>query len=235
MSFKSVGGDMKGLVGESHENFEKVASQREIVATKAASRARKAEEKGKGEERQQELEMELGIDGQVRAKYKIEVTFGPQRTTNGPNMVGIIVWESGKHFHGGGDEMAYFCKDNREGHDEGCWSVISGSNIKSGMAFCPNCQRMVNVELLTNQKIGRVSTRNLVKDLEKLFRQLGSNADIYVKYHYDDPRYRAMAKEKGEKVARRLKGMHIYPLKNILRDTSNGASIDNRFFAFLTA
>jgi hypothetical protein len=235
MSFKTVTSSMKGLVGEGHAEFESQASQAEKMAVEAARRAQEAEKTGKGEERQKELSLELGTDGQVRAKYKIEVTFGPQRTTQGPNMVGIQLWESGKHFHGGGDELMYWCKDNREGHDEGCWAPIPGQNIKSGIAFCSNCQRTVNADLLTNMKIGRVSTRTLAKDLALLFRQLGTNADIFIKYHYSDPRYRAMAKERGEKVAKRLKGMHIYPLKNILKDTSAGADLAGRFFAFLTS
>lgn len=234
MSFKTVANDMN-LVGEAHEDFEKVADQREVMAAKAAERARGYEEHGKSEERQRDLELELGIDGQVRAKYKIEVTFGPNRTMKGPNRVGIIIWESGKHFHGGGDEMMYWCKDNREGHDEGCWAPIPGSSVKGGIAYCSNCQRMVNSEFLTNMRVGYVSTTSLVKELALMFRQLGSNADIYVKYHQTDVHYIAMAKQKGEKVARKLKGMHIYPLKNVLKDTANGADLGKRFFAFLTA
>jgi hypothetical protein len=31
------------------------------------------------------------------------------------------------------------------------------------------------------------------------------------------------------------KGMHIYPLANLLKDTSAGASVQDRIYSFLTA
>jgi len=235
MSFRTVTQDMKSLVSEAHPEFETLAGEGSRVAARAAARAQEAQRLGKGEERQKELQEELGVDGKIRARYKIEVTFGPYRTTAGPNLVGVQLWESGKHFHGGGDELMYWCKDNREGHDEGCWAPISGQNLKAGFAFCSNCQRTVNADLLTNMKVGRVTTKNLSEELVKLFRQLNSSADIYLKFHQTDIRFQAMERSKGPAVARRLKGMHIYPLKNILTDTMHGADLGKRFYAFLTS
>ncbi len=175
------------------------------------------------------------VNGEIRAKFKIEVTFTMGRTTQGPNKLGIQLWESGKHFHGGGDELMYWCQDNREGENSGCWAPISGSNIVGEVAYCPNCKRTVASELLTNMKIGNVSTRKLAEECSKLFRQLGSNADLYLKYHKTDIHYIAMEKSKGKKTADRLKGMHIYPLKNLLKDTAFGADLTKRFYAFLTS
>lgn len=230
MTFKTVTGDMQGLVGEGHQDFEALASRGEKMATAASSRAA-----SKTDEQMADIASELGTGDSLRARYKIELTFGPQRTVHGPNLCGIQLWESGKHFHGGGDELMYWCKDNREGHDEGCWAPISGTNIRDGMAFCTNCQRMVAADLLTNMKIGKVSTKNLSQELVKVFASLGSSADIFIKYHQTDVRYIAMLRAKGPQVAKRLKGMHIYPLRNILRDTMNGADLAGRFHAFLTS
>jgi hypothetical protein len=94
---------------------------------------------------------------------------------------------------------------------------------------------MVNAEMLTSMKIGRVTMTNLAAELVALFHQLGSSADIYLKYSKTDVRYIALERAKGPEVARRLKGLAIYPLKNILKDTSNGADLGKRFFAFLTS
>lgn len=172
----------------------------------------------------------------IRAKWKIEITYGPKRTVQGPNAVGIQVWESGKHFNGGGDALAFFCKDNREGHDEGCWGVIPQENVnKMGVAFCPHCMRTIAADLLTNMKKGYVTSQNLAAEVADLFRKLDSNADIYIKYHKADPRYVAMERAKGPDVARRLKGMHMYRLAAILRDTAAGADLVARFKAFLTS
>ena len=86
-----------------------------------------------------------------------------------------------------------------------------------------------------NIRIGKPTTKNLALYIEKLFRELGSNADIYLKFHKTDIRYIALERAKGPEVARRLKGMHIYALKNIIKDTSSGAALVGRFMAFLTS
>jgi hypothetical protein len=208
--------------------------------TRAMRRAQRAQERRIAEARAAGTLKDEAIDTiaatTIRAKWKIELTFGPKRTVQGPNAVGIQVWESGKHFHGGGDALAFFCKDNREGHDEGCWGVIPQENINgAGVAFCPSCELTINAELLTNMKRGYVSSQNLAKELAELFRRLDSNADIYIKYHKTDVRYLAMERAKGAAVARRLKGMHIYLLKNIIKDTAAGADLGRRFFAFITS
>ena len=174
------------------------------------------------------------FEGEVRAKWKIEVTFVKNRTLTGLNAVGIQVWESGKHFHGGGDALAFFCQDSREGHEEGCGGIIPQDNVApNGIAYCPSCRRAVNAQFLANIRLGNVYMDSLAKSLEKLFRQLGSNADIFIKFHKMDVRYIALERAKGPAVAAKLKGMHIYPLKNILKDTSAGALLVDRIKAFL--
>lgn len=176
---------------------------------------------------------QAGLQDSIRAKFKIEVTFGAGRTTVGPNLVGIQVWESGKRLNGGGDDLAFWCQSTET--NEGCWAIITSDNVRGGIGLCPSCKRAVNADLLTNMRIGRVSTKNLSNDLEKIFRDLGSNADIYLKYHQTDMRYLAMERAKGNNVAKRLKGMHIYPLRNILSDTAHGAAVAGRFHSFLTS
>lgn len=178
---------------------------------------------------------ESGLVKEKRAAFKIEVTFGVGRTTKGPNLLGIQVWESGKRLNGGGDDLSFWCLSNNKKNPAGCGGIITSQYIKGGIAYCPHCEKGVNANLLTNMKIGRVGTKNLADLLEKLFRQLDSNADIYLKYHKTDIRYAAMEQAKGVAVARRLRGMHIYPLKNILKDTAHGASVSGRFLAFLTS
>lgn len=176
------------------------------------------------------------FEGEVRARWKIEVTFVKNRSLVKLNHCGIQVWESGKHFHGGGDSLAFFCKDNRKGHDEGCWGVIPQDNVApNGVAYCPSCKAAINANHLTNMKLGVVYLDGLAKELAALFRKLGSNADIVIKYHRTDVRYAALEKAKGPDVARKLKGMHIYPLKNIIKDTSAGATLEGRMKAFITS
>ncbi len=218
-------------IAEKSSGVVSVGPDWERTATTEQREARRV--KSLSSEKKQDPELYKNLDGEIRAKYKIEVTFGEGRTSNGPNLVGIQVWESGKRLNGGGDDLAFWCRSTES--EEGCWGLITSNNVRGGIAYCGNCQRAVNADLLTNMKIGRVITKNLSADLEKLFRYLDSNADLYLKFHKTDIRYIAMERAKGHEAARRLKGMHIYPLKNILKDISNGASLLGRFQAFLTS
>jgi len=169
----------------------------------------------------------------IRAKFKIEVLFGADRTMNGPNTVVVKLWESGRRLNGGGDDLAFWCMNADA--TQGCGKIITSNYLKGGVGFCPHCKKGVNANLLVDGRVGSWSTKNLSIVLEKLFRELDSSADIYVKYHRFDARYLAMEKAKGPEVAKRLKGMHIYPLKNILRDTAHGAALAGRIQVFLTS
>jgi hypothetical protein len=195
--------------------------------------AMRAAQKSRDEITKMGSEVGLSSEPVVRAKFKIEVLFGKDRTMHGPNTVVVKLWESGRRLNGGGDDLAFWCMN--ENGTEGCGKIITSNYIKGGVAMCPHCQRAINADLLVDGRVGSWSTKNLAVVLEQLFRELESNADIYLKYHRLDARYLAMEKAKGPEVAKRLKGMHIYPLKNILRDTAHGASLSGRIHAFLTS
>jgi len=226
MSFYKVNDKLQGTLGiisESDPEFE----------SKASPEVRRAVEIAKTARNESEIAKDLKIKLEIRAKYKIEVTFDQHRTPKGPNILGIQLWESGKRFHGGGDELMFFCRDSEL--DAGCWYPISQNEIKGSIAYCLNCQQAINADRLTNIKIGRVSTKRLADDLVEIFRQLKGDADIYVKFHKTDVRYIAMQRDRGPEIAQRLKGMHIYPLKNILKDLEGGADLSKRFFSFLAS
>ena len=177
--------------------------------------------------------------GEIRAAYKIEVTFDKNRTVHGPNAVLIQVWESGKHFHGGGDDLMYWCKDFTKidswENSPGCGGLIPSASMRGGLAVCPHCYATINSDYVTGQRLTKISTNDLATLIEKIFHQLKSNADVYCKYHKTDIRYIACEQTYGEEKARWLKGMFIYPLKNILRDTSNGSSLHGRLKALFSA
>lgn len=181
-----------------------------------------------------EADVQKILNGNIKAKYKIEVFFGPDRTLRGPNLTQVQFFESGNKMHGGGDQLMWLCK-NPEDERLGCGAFIPGDAIRDGIAMCPGCRQMVKASALTERLIARPTTRTLAKSLAIWFRKLGSNADIYCKYDQEDIRYISMVKRLGAKRAHKLRGLHLYPLRNILRDTSNGATVEDRIFAFLTA
>lgn len=177
--------------------------------------------------------------GDIRGGYKIEVTFDKNRTTQGPNAVMIKIYESGKFFHGGGDDMMYWCKDVQSTEPwkaaPGCGAPLPSSAIRGPFARCPACLHVIDVRYLTSERLFRNTTQDLATIIEGLFHDLKDNADIYCKYHKTDIRYLACEKAYGEEKARQLRGLFIYPLSNILKDTSNGASLVGRIRALLSA
>jgi len=173
------------------------------------------------------------IAGKARARWKIEINFLSDRTIHKPCAYMCQVWESGKALNGDGDALSWWCLNSDPNSNEGCRSIIPQDSVRGGIAMCPSCKRMINAEKLTDMTGGNVRMDVLATYLANLFRKLGSNADIYLKYHKTDPRYIALERAKGELTARRLKGMHIYPLHRLLTDISAGADLTRRIKAFL--
>jgi hypothetical protein len=197
---------------------------------------------------------------EIKAKYKVELQFGKNRSisTLKPSVGVMLIWESGKRFHGGGDQQMYWC-----GFDD-CQFPMSTDNFGFYHVVCPTCNRENFLDkpskddhILEARRMGKNTasfkgmpivfgeryfnlTPPKIADLiEKVWRRLGCNADIYIKYHPSDIRYRAMfetAKTQDDlEKARRLRGLLIYPLARILKDTSTGAEARKQFLKLVTA
>ena len=69
----------------------------------------------------------------LRAKYEIELIFSRHRSTlaHKPSPVMLIIWESGRRFHGGGDQKMYWC-----GYKD-CGKPISSDNFAYMHVVCP--------------------------------------------------------------------------------------------------
>lgn len=176
----------------------------------------------------------MGYDG-IKAGYKIEIMFGPKRTPQGPNRIVIQIWESGKRLDGDADDRMYWCRDVEQNSSLGCGKPIPSGAIRNNIAICPSCQMAIRADKLTGEQFHMITTQNLAFKLEALFHDLKDNCDIYCKYDQTDIRYQACLREKGFEKARYLRGLFIYPLRNILRDCAAGSSLAARFRAFLSA
>jgi len=190
----------------------------------------------------------------IRAGYKIEVFFGPGRTDRQSYNALLLLWESGKHLHGGGDGAMYICLDHRpfekvrspsvlsalrskmrnEAHQiAGCGSPIPSTQVQMGLARCPTCGRIINSEHLMGQLPFFGTTAELAELTEILYSKLKHNADVYAKYYKTDIRFLALSKPGS--LAEISENAFIYPLRNIIKETSNGASVRDRFTAFFRA
>ncbi|MGA1353395.1 MAG: hypothetical protein ACO32I_01220 [Candidatus Limnocylindrus sp.] len=191
-------------------------------------------------------------DEKVRARYKIEIHFGKNRTSAGPNVCAVSAYESGTRLNGEGDEMMYMCSERDRGLElgsatpkvkdhsvergtDGCGAFIPGSRLRGGFAMCDSCKRVIRADALTNTVLVSLPTKRLGAMVAAWFRKLDSDCDIYLKYHPSDIRYQAMENAEGLDKARMLRGLSIYPLANIIKDTAAGATLEARFAAFLAS
>ena len=184
------------------------------------------------------------------AKYKIEIHFNRNRTTAGPNTAAITIFESGARLNGEGDELVYICSAKDSGlalnipgvadrpivkGEGGCGGVIPGNNLRGGVAVCPHCHSTISSEHLTSTILVHLSTKKLAGLVTDFFRKLKSDADIYVKYHPTDIRSKALNNPDSLDKGRMSRGLTIYPIYNIIKDTAAGASVERRFEALFSA
>lgn len=180
------------------------------------------------------------FEEQGKAKYKIEVFFAHTRKLHGPSVGALSLWESGSKLHGGGDAKVYLCPGKSLNKND-CESILPDHANGYGFLVCPSCQTVWKGSQVHGEVIGNWTMRTWAETIYRYFCKLGHNADVYLKYPAEDLRKAAKLEQEqqrmGEDLARvrNRRIQYIYPLKNLLKDVSNGADTLSRFYAFLTA
>lgn len=196
------------------------------------------EEKEAIEQKKQALDKLL--EEKDLAKYKIEILFGRGFSPSKPSHGGVSFWESGSKFHGGGDTILHFCP-GKDLKVSDCDAFIPDASHGYGFLICPKCHQTWQGEQVGGQILARLTAQGWAQLVLKYFLRLEMRADIYVKYHPDDIRSAAAIEQAKQHMgdilmgARKSRRPRIYPLKNIIKDTSAGASLESRFLAFLRA
>lgn len=197
------------------------------------------------------------LGGELIANYKVQVMFGPDRSGLRDFNSLIQFYGSGKHFHGGGDELLYVCMDrlevatknmrgemwrfyldilNKKVRDHGCGALIPSNAIGGGMAYCENCKMGIVAENLVSEIYLRGTTGDVAKFVAEVWQRVTKgDADVYCKYNREDIRYKVQEQKLGSEEANRLKGKFGYRLSRILKDTSAGATLESRFRAFFNS
>lgn len=180
----------------------------------------------------------------VQAKYKIEVQFGKARSMWKPFHGALSLYLSGTKLNGGGDEKLYLCpRQDCQGIILPIDRVVEETDQGKAIARvpCPTCQVMWAESVLVGELFFNLTSKAWAEAILKMFARLDHNADIYLKYHPEDIRYKAaieMARSAGGEEmgkARKRRGLHIYPLKNIIKDSGAGAQLYDRFLAFINS
>lgn len=184
-----------------------------------------------------------------KARYKIQLFFQSERSDKKPIAFTLSVWESGKRLHGGGDECLFICRRQRGATAKpfdvmgkevkspmGCGGFISGDLVSDdGKMVCPHCLLSHTSSEVGDSVFFRLPVDKAAAVLAQWWYKLGGDADVYMKYSPFDVRVKMMQDAYGVRKARELKGMTIYPLENILKDTAAGASVQSRFRALILA
>jgi hypothetical protein len=185
-----------------------------------------------------------------KAGHKIQLWFKSDRKLHGDVAFSLSFWESGKRMHGGGDEMMFVCRRHvqapkvqpfevvspkTKAGPRGCDGLIPGGLVQAGRVICPHCQTHHHTEQIGDSIFYRTTMSKAADILAYWWRKLNCDADIYVKYTPADPRVILMGRAVGLEKARRLKGLTVYPLERIIKDTAAGSTVESRFKALLTA
>jgi len=180
------------------------------------------------------------LEEQNIAKYKIEILFAKGFSPNKPSAGIMSFWESGNKLHGGGDTILHMCPGKDLGKNN-CTAFIPDASHGYGFLICPKCHEAWEGTQVSGQIAFRLTAQDWAKVVLKYYQKLEMRADIYMKYHPQDIRTAAAREQASQHMgevllgARRSRRPRIYPLANIIKDTSAGADLETRFLAFLRA
>lgn len=196
------------------------------------------EDKHTIESRIQLLDKELADQG--IAKYKLDLQLASGFSLRAPSAGIVSFWESGRKFHGGGDAKMYLCPGKELGIST-CEAFIPDTGQGYGLGICPTCGTGWKSKQLIGEIAYRVTPQKWAEILMHWYLKLDLNADIRIKYPPDDIRSIALKEQnkqmKGDLLqpGRRRRAVRIYPLRNIIKDTSAGSDLYARILAFVTA
>jgi hypothetical protein len=180
----------------------------------------------------------------IQAKYKIELILGERSLMN--PVPGLLLVFSNNGYHCGGDEGIYFCVEEVEknGQTAQCCTPVDPKFSNGNWIVCTGCKRTVQTKDLQGQVFARSTLTNWAKCVAYYFQVLQGNADIRMVLLPPKQFSLIAATEKettksrkGEEYLKHVDRTQtaLYPLRNIIRDTSAGANLVKRFRAFLAS
>jgi hypothetical protein len=182
---------------------------------------------------------------QIKAKYKLEIQFHEARSNIKPFVGVMYFFLNGNRFNGGGDSKVYLCAD------DACHGVIDPTEcivvnldedpeqIKPAKMLCPKCKKLWPAMDLWGERLLKLTANDWARAILNNFRYMDSNADVSLIFHHADLHQHTLSEmdriAQGDIIreVRRKREKAIYPLKNIIKDTSNGADPYSRFLAFM--
>jgi hypothetical protein len=174
------------------------------------------------------------------ARYKIDLLLASDFSLQKPSAGIISLWESGRALHGDGDTKLYVCPGRHLGINE-CEAIIPGLAQGHDSSVCANCGRLWKASELIGEIGYRLPPPKWADVFLRWMHRLNMEADLRIIYPPDDIRSlaaREQERQRGGELmepARARRATRVYPLKNLIKDTSAGAGIHDRILAFVCA
>ena len=181
---------------------------------------------------------------EVKATYKLEVMFGTEHSVTKTTYGVLTIWSNGAHIRGGGDGAIYVCPGKLLKVNT-CNELIPEVSLGLSRVLCPSCKMLWKAEEIVGEHFYRLPIEKWADVILYWFMKTGMNADLKIKYSY---KYKNMDIRQAthEEAERKLRGeflnkvrdanrrkARIYPLRNIIKDTSAGADLYNRILSFV--
>ncbi len=188
----------------------------------------------------------------LTGRYKVEVHMHHKRSMQSAFVGRIYTLIKARQFGGGGDMPMFACGNDR------CPGFIHPNDYSptAGFAICPICQIPWKIganrfdvkgahgdgRALTDVRNYILTNQHWATAITRTFIRLGQDADIVIQYFSEKLIAPTLEAKQNAKLghdqinrSRSLRRKVVYPLGNILQDLSNGASLESRIHAFITA
>lgn len=173
-------------------------------------------------------------------RYKLELTFGPDRSQTKPFVGQLQFFESGAYLSGQGDVKIYICPGKHLGRNE-CSAPIPSDCNQFNIAFCQKCGSRWSSEEIYGEVYGKHDIDNWARLLEIYFERFNRDCDIYIRFSHVGVQAAAAKEQKSSMTGGEvMQGAYdkvdqaIYPLGRIVQD-SGGEGVHSLFKAFLRA
>ncbi len=199
-----------------------------------------AEEKAAIAQRMKDID--LLLKDERKAMFKLEVMFNRERSHHKPFPGVVTWWGNAAKLHGGGDSKLYMCP-GKELRQNNCEAILTEAMNGGAFAVCPKCGNLWRPEEVVGEVFFRTDMQGWATVLTRWFIHLGMDADVRIKYARDDIRHASrleQERQRGGELLHKVRSEErrssaVYKLSTIIRDTSTGADLRNRFLAFLSA
>lgn len=198
------------------------------------------EEEKEVKERFEKIKDLIAYKQEKRGQFKIEIMFEFNRSARRPIAGVLTFWNSGSKLHGGGDSKLYFCPGKHLNVNE-CKSHIASATSSFNKVICQSCGTLWERDQIIGEVFGRHSMRDWACLVYDYYRRLDFSCDLVLKHSTQNfTKLTAIEQEKqkgGELLnkGRDSRQRVVYTLESIIKDTSNGADMLERFHSFLRA